>query len=484
VLGYSGLRDWIEQVDALGELRRLSGASWDLEIGAISEIVAREMENGPALLFDDIPGYPAGHRVLSNYFGSVGRVALTVGFPADLDGIGFVQRWREHTRGLQPIAPRVVQRGPVLDHVRTSGIDLGQFPVPRWHEHDGGRYIGTACSVITRDRDTGWVNSGTYRVQLLGNDRLGLFMAPGRHGMRHRVQYWSNGEPCPVAMVFGGDPLLYMASSSPIPFGTSEYDVAGGISGRPFDVVNGPVTGLPIPADAEIVIEGEMAPGDESLEGPFGEFTGYYGGGEKLAPLIRVQSLLHRDDPILGGSVPARPPNDTTLLIVLMRAAMLWNQIEAAGVPDVRGVWLQYPGSNYFSVVSISQRYAGHAKQAAIIASQCAAAAVFGKWVVVVDDDIDPTNIKDVLWAMSTRCDPERDVEIQRDSWSHRLDPMAVDDLSSKVIVNACKPFKRLRDFPRTAEVSPELRRQVLDKWDAVLRGADARARELDLSAR
>jgi 4-hydroxy-3-polyprenylbenzoate decarboxylase len=468
---YQGLRDWIEKVDALGELRRLPGAHWNLEIGAITEIVARDMDAKWALLFDEIPDYPSRNRILTNYLESIPRLALTVGFPTDLDTLGFLTRWREFSRNLTHVAPVEVRDGPIFENVRRGGeIDVLKLPVPQWHEHDGGRYIGTGDCVITQDPDTGWVNVGTYRIQVLGPDRLAIYAGNGQHGRFHINKYLHRGKPAPIAIMFGQDPVLGLLAGGPIPNGVSEYDYAGGVRGRPYEVVRGPHTGLPILADAEIVIEGEIVPGDEVMEGPYGEFTGYYS-GQRSEPVITVKNLMYRDDPILVGAHPARPPHDHLLQMTVLRIPALWNQIEAAGVPDVRGVWLQHPGLNYFTVVSISQRYAGHAKQAALIASQCASTVRYGKWVVVVDDDIDPTNIKDVLWAMSTRCDPERDIEIQRDSASIALDPMAHDNLSSKVIINACKPFGRLRTFPRTAEVSAELRRKVLDKWERILRG-------------
>jgi 4-hydroxy-3-polyprenylbenzoate decarboxylase len=261
-----------------------------------------------------------------------------------------------------------------------------------------------------------------------------------------------------------------MVSGTRAPAGQSEYHYAGGIRGEPLDIIRGPFTGLPLPASAEIVVEGEIIPGEEIMEGPFGEFTGYYAGAERPEPVIQLRTLLFRDDPIICGALPARPPTDSTYWQRLMRPGLVWSQIEKAGLSDIQGVWTHHPGASFFLVISIKQRYAGHAKQAALLASQCRAAAEMGKWVVVVDDDIDVTNIHDVLWAMSTRVDPERDVEILRDTWSQRLDPMQHDNYSSKVIVNARKPFQRLETFPRTAEVSPELRRQTLEKWGDFLR--------------
>src|SRR5690348_17261151 len=154
------LRTWIQAVDDLGELERFDGASWDLELAAISEIALRERRPPPALLFDHIVDYPPGFRVLNGLLNSPRRTALTLGLGADLDSRRLVQAWRQRLRTLEPIAPRLVERGPILENEqRAAAIDLWQFPTPKWHEEDGGRYLGTACAVMTRDPDTGWINS-------------------------------------------------------------------------------------------------------------------------------------------------------------------------------------------------------------------------------------------------------------------------------------------------------------------------------------
>jgi 4-hydroxy-3-polyprenylbenzoate decarboxylase len=304
-----------------------------------------------------------------------------------------------------------------------------------------------------------------------GKDQLALYMAPGRHGRIHMEKYFARGEKCPIAISFGHDPLLFILGGMQVPTDVSEYEYAGGIRKEPLKVMPGPMTGLPLPYDSEIVIEGEISPDDNGPEGPFGEYTGYYGGAERTEPIIRVSALYHRDSPIICGAAPGRPPMDTTYWEQFQVAARIWTQIEAAGVPDVKGVWCHFPGANFFIVVSITQRYAGHAKQAALLASQCHAGAHMNRYVVVVDDDIDVTNINDVLWAMCTRTDPVRDIDITTDSWSQRLDT-AIEpgtNLNSKAIINACRPYHRLTTFPAVAEASPEERKRVLEKWRSVL---------------
>jgi len=165
------------------------------------------------------------------------------------------------------------------------------FPTPRWHPLDGGRYIGTGSFDITRDPDDGWVNLGTYRVMVHDARRLGYYISPGKHGRLHRQKYFDRGQPCPVAMVFGSDPLLFLASCTEIPFGVSEYDWVGAIRGEPMQVTRGPGTGLPIPADAEIVVEGHASDQETLTEGPFGEWTGYYASDSRQEPVLTVEAL-------------------------------------------------------------------------------------------------------------------------------------------------------------------------------------------------
>ena len=208
-----------------------------------------------------------------------------------------------------------------------------------------------------------------------------------------------------------------------------------------------------MPANAEIAFEGFIHPGDLIQEGPLGEWTGYYAGGTRPEPAIRIATFMHRDDPILLGAIPAVPPNDNTFYLGTYRCGAVWNQLEAAGVPEIKGVWAhEAGGSRFWLTVSIKQLYGGHAKQAGFVASQCHAGAYSNRWTIVVDDDIDPTNINDVIWAMCTRCDPREDVDIVRGCWSTHLDPMCYDGetdrRNARVVIDACKPFARRDTFP------------------------------------
>lgn len=473
------LRAWLDEVRKFGELKDVIGADWKLELGAISELNVKKEPN-PALLFDGIAGYPKGFRVLTCSTSSPGRLSSILRLGVEKSHNTLVQKlrgkpasWQTQAGNYDPVA---IERGPILENVRSGdAVDLEVFPSPLWHEMDGGRYIGTGCCVVTKDFDSDWVNVGTYRVQLHDKRSVGLDMIPGKHGAIQYDKYMKAGKPFPVAIVLGCDPLGYLISGIEVPFGMCEYNYIGSILGTPVSVVKGELTGLPFPAASEIVIEGYAHPGDVRTEGPFGEFHGYYPGKEGMAPAVRIERIYYRNDPIMVGSPPAKPPNDYSYSKAVMRSALLFDALIAAGVPDVKAVWAhEIGGARMFNVVAIKQRYAGHAKQAGHILNQCGVGAYMSRYSVVVDEDIDPSNLQEVMWAVATRTDPAVDIDIIRRGMGSKNDPMFVAypyaaPFSSKAIVDACRPYEHLEEFPAVAEASRELQEQVRKKWRDVL---------------
>jgi 4-hydroxy-3-polyprenylbenzoate decarboxylase len=472
---YKDLREWLERVDELGELKRIEGAHWNLEMGAITEILGREGPYPPpAILFDRIPDYPEGFRTLFGTTGSVQRMALTLSLSNVRSGTDLVKAYREKLKDFKPIPPRVVETGPIFENI-VSGkdIDLLKFPIPLMHEKDGGRYIGTNCLVTTQHPDEGWVNLGTYRVMVHGKDHTAFYISPGKHGRIHRDLYFERKEPCPVAVSVGQDPLLFLAAGNEVPYGLSEYDYAGGFKGEPIEVVKGKYTGLPIPAWAEIAFEGEAVWNDLKKEGPFGEWTGYYASGDRDEPVIRVKHVYYRKNPILTCSRPSRPPSDYSFSKGVVKSAMIWDDLEKCGVPNVKGVWChEAGGGRLFNVVSIKQAYPGHSRQAGLITSQTHAGGYLNRFVIVVDEDIDPSNLFDVIWAMSTRCEVSEDIDILRKCWSGPLDPVIPKGrkgLNSRAVIDACRPYDWKDEFPPVAECSKELRDKTYSKWKDVL---------------
>lgn len=469
-MSYRDLREWLDQVNEFGELRTVEGADWDLEIGAITEMARKESKVAPCILFDSIKGYSKGQRLVVGQLNSIKRVALTTGMPTEMSTLELVDAWRKKIKEMKPIAPREVKDGLFVENVwEEKDVDVLRFPTPRYNIGDGGRYIGTGHLTISRDPEEGWINIGTYRIMIHDGKSIGLYMSPGRHGRIQMEKYFAQNRPFPVAVSLGHDPLLFMASAFEVPYGLSEYDFAGGLRGEPLEVVRLERTGLQVPATAEMVIEGECLPTDQKAEGPFGEWTGYYASDMRDEPVIRIRRVYFRNDPIMAGAPPSRPPTEATFYKSFWRSAMVWEQLERAGVPDVAGVYCPPEGNTrLLTVVAIRQRYPGHARQAGMIASQCHAAAYLGRFTVVVDDDIDPTDMKDVWWAMTTRCDPADDIEIIRRCWSGPLDPIVPKGkkgFNSRAVIDACRPYDWIKDFPASVRVPDDLARQVKEKW-------------------
>ncbi|MEE9418920.1 MAG: UbiD family decarboxylase [Desulfatiglandaceae bacterium] len=473
MVGYNDLREWIDQAKDIGELKVIEGADPKLEVGTIVQIDAKN--EGPALLFSKLKGYSDRFRVLTNSMSNTRTFNLVFGLPVENSIQESVEALRvkagELAEKAKDFPARVVNSGPILENMEEGdAVDLSKFPAPLYHELDGGRYIGTGGGVVTRDPDTGELNMGTYRVQLHDSRTVGFYISPGKHGRMHRDKYFARGEPCPVVMIFGVDPLSFTLSASEIPAGTFELDYLGAMRGESVPVIEGKATGLPIPANAEIAIEGFADPKETILEGPFGEWTGTYGSDARQEPFMKVATLYYRNDPIMLASPPSKGTyNDHGFFRGIWRSALLYNEIERAGIPEVKGVWCPpFGGSRQFVIVSIKQSYPGHATEAGHIASQTRAGAYAGRYVVVVDDDINPYDMDDVMWAVCTRSEAV-EMDIIKKAWSTPLDPRIrkpTDSYhNSRGIIYAVKPYEWYGDFPATAVASEELRKEVFSKW-------------------
>ena len=478
---FRDLREFIAKCQELGEYKVIEGADWEKEIGVLTEIMASG-GNSPLLVFDKVKGYPRGYRVASNLFSSPRRIALGLGLPLNVTGIDLVKALRDKVRaGIKPIPPVTVDSGPVMENVHTGEeVDLFEFPTPRWHELDGGRYIGTGSMGITRDPDEGWVNVGCYRVQIHDKTTATIWMAPSHHGNIIARKYWTKGVGCPVAVTCGQDPTLWAGSNwEPVPWGVCEYDFAGGLKQEPIEVIKRVTTGLPIPATAEIVLEGEIVPPEVEtrVEGPFGEWAGYYAAGKREIPAFRVKAILHRNNPIIQGNPSSFLPSVWTLGRHIQKAAVLWAELDRQGIPGIKGVWMiEEAAIHSIPVISIEQKYEGHAKQAALIAAGCAATGHQVRFIVVVDEDIDPSNNADVLWALGTRTDPESAIDIIRGLRGDESNPIISPEKKSwgdvghaAAIILACKPYHWIKQFPRSIKTSPEVVRQVKEKWSSIL---------------
>jgi UbiD family decarboxylase len=470
-IAYKDLREYIEAADRLGELRRVDGADWDLEIGAITEVASRATKP-KVVLFDNIKEYPKGFRVLTNAVCSAATTGLAFGLDPRLSGMEMIKAWKQKLGSYKPLKPVEVAHGPVTENVESGErVDMLKFPTPRWHEHDGGRYIGTGCLVIMEDPDEKWTNVGTYRVCIHDRDTLGIWISPGKHGRLIREKYWANGKSCPAVISFGQDPVLTKVGSWYEPWGVSELEIAGWLRDEPVQVVRGKETGLPIPITSELAIEGFILPPqvESKQEGPFGEWTGYYASGTRNEPVVKVKTVMHRKDPIIFGSPPGISGKSVPL-----SAANVWLALEKAGVTDVQGVW-EYT-TRYITAISIKQKYGGHAKRAAM-AMLGSTYGYHRRFVIIVDDDIDPSDIDQVLWALATRCDPATAINVISEAWSTPLDPRITPDAraqrnftNSVAVINACQPYHWKDQYAKTCYFPEEVRKQTYEKWKEVLR--------------
>lgn len=469
------MRGYVRLLEEMGELRRLEGVDLQREVGALTERAAEQ--EGPALLFSAFDGFPQGGRIISNAFRTCKRTAPAMGIDSELKGVEYLYAWRKKLSAYQPVPVEQVEGGPVFENqMAEDEVDLYKFPTPKWHDLDGGPYIGTGCSVITQDLVTGKINVGTYRVMIQNKNTLSVKMNMGKHGRLAFERARDAGKSLPVAITFGQGPALFLASQMPLPLDVNEYEFAGYLQGSPVPVVRGAVTGLPIPANAELVVEGELLPiKDEEMpkEGPFGEWPGYFteeNVGE--TPIMTVKRIYYRNDPILLGAPPLKPP--ASYLPISLGAATLWDQLEKAGIPEVKGVWgFVYGGQpGPFTVIAIKQRYAGHSKQALLVAAGARAGAYGGKFVVVVDDDIDISNPADVIWAIATRCYVREGIDVVKGVWASVCEPAMPPDersprgyTSDRVLIDACRPYKWMDQFPAVNAFEKKVKDDIAKKW-------------------
>jgi UbiD family decarboxylase len=470
VAAMKDLREYVAELESRGQLRRVSGADPDLEIGGLSELVRRD-RLGTALLFENLDGAMPGARVLTNAVDTPLQVTLALGYEPTTDVREAVRARKERAGTTETQAVEAVDSGPVLENVmRGEDIDLTEFPAPKWTEHDGGRYIGTGDAVVTRHANTGDLNVGTYRVQVQGPRTATVFIAPGKDGDFNRQSYFDRGEPFPVVVSLGHQPDVFMAANERLPTDVDELEYLSARRDGPLSVVNGEVTGLPFPSRAEVVLEGYVDPDAEPLtEGQFAEYTGYYGKGESEQQPYVIERIYHRDDPIVLGynnvPIPASANSRTR------SAGKLWDQLEAAGISGIDEVNTFLPDVQ-FQVVSIEQQYPGHSTQAATAAISLPAGSRMGRFTVVVDEDIDANDRDEVMWAMVTRCDPAEDLQVVEGCVSTQIDPImtpekkASGDLTnSRVILDATVPYHRSEEFPEDTLIDPAFEAALREEY-------------------
>jgi len=470
---FEGLRGWLDLMRNAGQLRGIEGAHWNLEIGEVSEV---NLQRGSrkALLFTEIPDYPPQYGVLTGSVATATRLGATLRFGLSETDHSLMaklrsmpKRWEKEAERFQP---RVVPSGPVSSNtVDQTALNLLDFPAPLWHARDGGRYIGTGCVVVTSDPDSGAINAGAYRVQVQRDGTSAtVSIVPGKHGAINVERWFAREGRAPVVVSLGHDPLLLVVAGTEVPYGVSELAYAGAIRRKAVDVILAD-NGLPIPAESELAVEGWFYPGDASVEGPFGEWTGYYSRSMEEGYNLHMDRLYYRDDPVILGAPPGRPPHDYSYMRSVMKSAMLLDALEAAGVPGMRDVWAHECGGGRLLVaVSIDHAYAGHARQVGHLAAHLPAAVYMNRYTIVVDADVDVRSLDDVMWAVCTRSDPAVDIDVLSRTWGSSADPLlppGAVPYMARAVIDACVPFEARATFPDVVKTEQSRLSEVYDQW-------------------
>lgn len=470
------LREWLVEMEQHGQLLAIDEeVDIDEEMGAITYLVART-PGRESILFKKPSGDETGFEVslLWNLIGpSLKRCALTFGLPGDTTVLELTRHLAERFGTALPTIEVPAKTAPLFEHsLYGDDIDLTKWPIPKHWARDGGRYGGTGDIVITSDPDTGVENVGTYRMMLQGPRHVGLHMSPGKGAGAHLAAAWKAGKPLPVAAAWGVHPLFMIIGSQNVRPDVSEYEYLGGLLGKSVTTTLGPETALPLPAEAEMVIEGEIAPDSMRDEGPFGEFTGHYGSPMHPSPLMEVKAVHFRSRPVLTNALMGEwPSNEHEVFLAVMRAARIWSELNRLGITGIRGVYSHPASASGFgmTVVSLEQRHVGHAKQVLNLAAHVPAGSYFTKWVIVVDHDIDPTNIDEVLWAMSTRCSPAQRISIHTGTWNTQLDPsifpVSERTTGSRCLIDATMDFRHLDEVSPRTLLKESTYEQVRARW-------------------
>jgi 4-hydroxy-3-polyprenylbenzoate decarboxylase len=495
-MAYKSLRDYIDWLEARGDLKRISArVSTDREITEIHKRVLAA--GGPALLFENVvneKGEPSGMPVLANLFGTVQRVANAVtlgGEPREtaeeLREVGELLaflRQPEPPRGVKDalsmlplvktvmsMRPKTVRNAPCQDVVLTGDeIDLDTLPIQTCWPGEPAPLI-TWPLVVTKgpsDKKEDDFNLGIYRMQKLGRDTTLMRWLKHRGGAQH-YQRWKDEkpEPLPAAVVLGADPGTILAAVTPVPDTLSEYQFAGLLRGAKAELVDCKTVPLKVPAEAEIVLEGHVMLDEYGDEGPYGDHTGYYNSVEKF-PVFKISAITMRKNPIYLSTYTGRPPDEPSVLGEALNEVFI--PLFQQQFPEVVDFWLPPEGCSYrIAVVSMKKAYAGHAKRVMLGVWSYLRQFMYTKWVIVVDDDINARDWKDVMWAVSTRMDPARDITVIENTPIDYLDfASPVSGLGSKIGLDATNKMdgETNREWGDKLDMDEETKRRVDEMWD------------------
>lgn len=403
-MAFKDLRDFVTCLEGQGDCRKVSDeVDWNLEAGAITR---RCCELGkPAPFFQKIKDYPPGYRILGDPVGTFRRLATAFGLPPEAPYGEILNVYDDRRKN--PLKPTLVSTGPCKEVIQIGQeVDLFKLPAPLIHGGDGGRYIGAWHLVATKDLDSDWVNWGMYRIMIHDKNTVGVFIIPPQHIGKIFEKYERLNKPMPFAVVVGSEPIIPVVASSAVPYGMSEVDVVGGIRQEPLEVVRCETVDLVVPATAEIVLEGEVLPGVRRDEGPFGEYPGYQVSGAVPRPVGKIKAITFRRDPIIPFVCEGMPITGGHVACSISWASDLRSDLLRVGFP-IKGICVSAEAALHLCVVSTETPYANIATQIA----GCIWANKNGRHiprVFVVNKDVDPADMIQVIHSFATKCDPVR----------------------------------------------------------------------------
>jgi UbiD family decarboxylase len=434
---YRDMRDYLAVLEQKGLLKRIdrpADVSWEVACLAKWMYQALPVEKRFGLYFAHAKGF-----AIPVVTGALGASPESVAVALQCEAHEVNDRVVAALR--KPVAPRVVASGPAQEVVLTgAAASLAKLPIVTWTPgKDKAPYITTI--VVTRDHDTGVQNMGVYRTMVRGDRSVVINLAPGRQGWRNHLTWVSKGKKAPIAWVIATEPAVHLATVANLPYGRDEIEVAGGLKGAPIELVRCKTSDLLVPANAEIVIEGEIAPGEMEDEGPFGEFAGFMGPVDKR-PVARIAAITHRRDPIWYGYTSQMPPSESTTIQSMVNAGVILQMMrDQIGDLSVHDVWidLTFGGLLAHGVVAMTPQYPGHAKRVGRTLADISPL----KRVTVVDADVDIRDPVHLEWALNSRYHPARDTVIIDDVYFPiQMDPSVRDargnvTQGSKIVVDA-----------------------------------------------
>lgn len=476
------LRGFIKLLEQRGQLRRIQ-ASVDPNL-EIAEIANRLLQSGgPALLFENVKG--SAYPVAVNLMGTVERVcwAMNMEAPEELETLG-----KKLALLYQPRPPKKVSQAvelgkalfdvirakpdrdlfPVCQQVVLKGeeVDLTQLPLLQVYPGDAGKVL-TLGLMITKDPETKIVNVGVYRLQLQSKNTMTVQWLSVRGATRHLRKAAERGQKLEVAIALGVDPLVIMAAATPLPVDLSEWLFAGLYGGSGLHLAKCKTVDLEVPADSEFVLEGTITPGEVGVDGPAGDHMGYYGGVNENAPLIHFHCVTHRKDPIYLTTFSGRPPKEDAMMAIALNR--IYTPILRQQVPEIVDFFLPMEGLSYkVAVLSIDKAYPGHARRAALAFWTALPQFNYTKFVVVLDKDINIRDPRQVVWAITSKVDPARDVFILPDNPFDSLDfATEKPGLGSRMGIDATTKIYPESDRPwsDTLEPDPEIAAKVDQRW-------------------